>query len=146
MQMYVVHAERSWIYQTCTEYGFYQTCEVGSNCPYTQGLHTLDVDMDICKQAFNITAAEVSKQVQYTNAMYGGLNFQSTRILFPNGQIDPWHALGILTPPNPQEPVLWVKGASHHFWTHPSLPTDSAEVNAAREVIWNQVDAWLLEN
>lgn len=28
--------ERSWLYQTCTEWGFYQTCEVGSKCPYTQ--------------------------------------------------------------------------------------------------------------
>jgi thymus-specific serine protease len=27
---------RSWLYQTCTEWGFYQTCPVGSGCPYTQ--------------------------------------------------------------------------------------------------------------
>ena len=28
--------DRTWLYQTCTEWGFYQTCETGSNCPYTQ--------------------------------------------------------------------------------------------------------------
>ena len=28
--------ERSWLYQTCAEWGFYQTCPVGSQCPYTQ--------------------------------------------------------------------------------------------------------------
>lgn len=26
-----------WGYQTCTEFAFYQTCEVGSNCFFTQG-------------------------------------------------------------------------------------------------------------
>jgi hypothetical protein len=32
-----------------------------------------------------------------------------------------------------------VTGASHHFWTHPSLSTDSAEVVDARNAIWKQV-------
>lgn len=136
---------RSWLYQTCTEWGFYQTCPIGSKCPYTQGLHTLDIDYDICLEAFDITADEVDYQITYTNEVYGGSNIQGSRIMFPNGQIDPWHALGVLEEPNPREPVLWVRAASHHFWTHPSLPTDSVYVKAARVQIWNQVDAWLRE-
>jgi thymus-specific serine protease len=28
--------DRTWLYQTCTEWGFYQTCETGTQCPYTQ--------------------------------------------------------------------------------------------------------------
>jgi serine protease 16 len=39
--------------------------------------------------------------------------------------------------------TLWVVGASHHFWTHPSLPTDTAEVVEARKAIWQQVTQWL---
>jgi hypothetical protein len=50
----------------------------------------------------------------------------------------------VLEAPNSEEPTLWVVGASHHFWTHPSLPTDSAEVNKARQVIWAQV-LWKLK-
>jgi len=65
--------------------------------------------------------------------------------MYTNGQIDPWRALGVSTPPNDSEPTLLVEGASHHFWTHPSLPTDSSEVNAARQAIWDQVDEWLKE-
>lgn len=137
--------ERSWLYQTCTEWGFYQTCEEGTECPYTQGLHTLDVDYDICQQAFNIDKETVNSRVGYTNYVYGGWDIQATRIMYPNGQIDPWRALGVTESPNESEPTLMVEGASHHFWTHPSLPTDSPEVNAAREAIWNQVDAWLKE-
>jgi serine protease 16 len=30
--------DRTWLYQTCTEWGFYQTCDTGSDCPYTQVL------------------------------------------------------------------------------------------------------------
>lgn len=123
--------------------GFYQTCEEGSECPYSQGLHVLAVDYDICLQAFGISSTSVDKQIAYTNTVYGGRAISGSRILFPSGQIDPWHASSVLTSPNPEEPTLWVEGASHHFWTHPSLPTDSQEVVDARIAIWNQVDSYL---
>ncbi|CAK9062990.1 Thymus-specific serine protease (Serine protease 16), partial [Durusdinium trenchii] len=32
---------RLWTYQTCTEFGWYQTCEEGTNCPYTKGYNTI---------------------------------------------------------------------------------------------------------
>lgn len=139
------NTERTWLYQTCTEWGFYQTCNVGSQCPYTQGLHVLDVDYDICLHAFNVTSVQVNYEVQQALGVYGGSGIQATRVLFPNGQIDPWHADGVLAAPNAQEPVLMVAGASHHFWTHPSLPTDSLQVRSARLTIWEQVGAWLKE-
>lgn len=140
---------RSWTYQTCSEWGFYQTCEVGTDCPYTQGLHTLSVDFDICKAAFGISEAQVRQNILNANVRYGGAgNFQASRILFPNGQVDPWKAGGVLASPahSVEEPVLMVAGASHHFWTHPSLDTDSDAVNEARQIIWKQVTEWLTEN
>lgn len=135
--------DRSWLYQTCTEWGFYQTCEDGSKCPYTQGLHTIDVDLEICQAAFDIAPESVYKQIAYTQAMYGGDKIQGSRIMFINGEIDPWHANSVLVSPNIQEPTLWVKGSSHHFWTHEPLSTDSQEVVDARQKIWSQVKSWL---
>lgn len=41
---------------------------------------------------------------------------------------------------------LGVEGASHHFWTHPSKPTDSPDVVKARVEIWDQVTKWLEED
>jgi serine protease 16 len=111
-----------------------------------QGLHTLSVDMDICIQAFDQSPAQVRANIARANNLYGGkANFQATRVLFPNGEVDPWKAGGVLESPkgSVEEPTLMVLGASHHFWTHPSLPTDSAEVNDARQKIWAQVDKWL---
>ncbi|CAN0443249.1 unnamed protein product [Laminaria digitata] len=43
-------------------------------------------------------------------------------------------------------PFLSSAGASHHFWTHPSKPTDSPDVVKARETIWAQVTAWIGED
>lgn len=140
--------DRVWLFQTCTEWGFYMTCTTGSKCPYTQGLHTVDQDLDLCTAAFNVSAAQVQAQIAQTQANYGGVNIQASRILYTNGEIDPWHANSVLVSPSPvqqQQPTLWVKGASHHFWTHPSLPTDSVDIRMAREVIWNTVTSWLAE-
>ena len=64
-------------------------------------------------------------------------------VLYPNGEVDPWHGLSILTAPSPELPVMMVSGASHHAWTHPTLPTDQPSVVAARAAIRKQVEAWL---
>lgn len=137
---------RSWYYQTCTEWGFYMTCREGSRCPYVQGLHKLDSDYEMCLRAFAIDKATVDESIKFANLMYGGRTIQGTRIMYPNGEIDPWHSLGVLEAPNSQSPVLMVSAASHHFWTHESKPTDDANVVAAKEAIWAQVTEWLAEN
>eukprot|EP00752_Nemacystus_decipiens_P009162 g8184.t1 len=138
--------DRAWLYQTCSEFGFYQTCEVGTRCPFTKGLHTLDLDLRMCKEAFGITPDRVREQVRLTNLYYGGTTPRGSRVIFPNGAIDPWHALGVLKPPMEDLPTIFVPGASHHFWTHPSKPTDSPDVVKARVEIWDQVTSWLKDD
>ncbi|CAM9640606.1 unnamed protein product, partial [Hapterophycus canaliculatus] len=71
---------------------------------------------------------------------------RGSRVIFPNGAIDPWHALGVMKSPMPGLPTIFVKGASHHFWTHPSKPTDSPNIVKARVFIWDQISAWLEED
>ncbi len=69
-------------------------------------------------------------------------------MLWVNGEVDPWHALSVLVPPHGDKenmPTIWVKGASHHFWTHPSLPTDSSEIVRARQDIRSKVGEWLAQ-
>jgi len=107
--------ERSWLYQTCTEVGFYQVCQSGSTCPFVQGLHTLDEDLKLCALAFGIGPLEITKQVRdhtehahlkgfhqmvadlravmcfqvfLTNDYYGSDKPAGRRILFPNGEIE----------------------------------------------------------
>ena len=95
--------------------------------------------------------AQVAANVAASNAAYGGdrpdrLSPAATRILYPNGDVDPWHGLSVLKPPTPELPVLMVEGASHHAWTHPSRATDQPSVVAARAAIRKQVAAWLAQD
>jgi serine protease 16 len=101
---------------------------------------------------FGIDAAEIELAVAETNAYYGGWNPSGTRILWVSGSIDPWHALSVCRtpdcPPLPGQPVLWVEGASHHFWTHAPgyfTPPLSEDVVQAQEAIKAQVLLWLEE-
>jgi len=134
-----------WGYQTCTEFGFYQTCELGSDCFYTQGLDLLSDEAAFCQSEFGIPVASVRKAIDATNAHYGAAHPAATRIMYPNGDVDPWHGLSILESPGPELPVLMVAGASHHAWTHPTLSSDQSTVVAARAAIRSQVSAWLAE-
>lgn len=137
--------ERIWTYETCNEFAFYQTCDPGSQCPFTTHpwLDTLQFSLDLCALAFNISAAQVTESVAATNAYYGADQPNATRILFVNGDIDPWHALSVLEPLSPLLPALVVPGASHHAWTHPAQPTDSAAIVKVRQQITSYVLQWL---
>eukprot|EP00811_Abedinium_folium_P026726 NODE_3969_length_1955_cov_1.819475.p1 GENE.NODE_3969_length_1955_cov_1.819475~~NODE_3969_length_1955_cov_1.819475.p1 ORF type:complete len:510 (+),score=161.19 NODE_3969_length_1955_cov_1.819475:173-1702(+) len=136
---------RVWQFQTCKEFAFYQTCNEGSNCPYTQGYNTLAFNLDSCQKIFGISPSQVEANVAKSNAFYGGVRPNSTRVLFINGQVDPWHYPSVLVSPGPQLPTMWVPGASHHYWTRPSSATDTPEGRYAKEGIWAHVLNWLSE-
>ena len=132
-----------WPYQTCTEFGFYQTCEVGSKCFFVQGLDLLQDQIEFCRTKWKIDLDEITENVKRSNQHYGGLDPNATRIFYPNGNVDPWHGLSILKAPSESLPVLMVEGASHHAWTHPTLPTDQSTVVEARKLIREKILEWL---
>ena len=145
---------RSWLWQTCTEVGYYQTCkddEEGDNfCPYASGFHLVDMDLEICQVAFNISSKQVYDNVQATIDHYGtisnfgGKDHSNVRILTVNGNVDPWSTLGIPTSKSTCDmPVKMVPGASHHFWTHPIKVSDDDEIVDIREYILKVMLHWL---
>lgn len=79
---------RQWTWQTCTEFGYYQTCESG--CPFSS-LMDLVSQLQICNDAFDprLTPQLNADRVTFTNDYYGGAGIQGSRILFTNGLIDP---------------------------------------------------------
>ena len=132
---------RSWLWQTCTEVGFYQTCHVNTTCPYGQGYHELEQDYEICERAFGISRNLVAENVQETMNDYGGWDMVGSRILSINGDVDPWSALsmtkgGVNTT---DLPSYWSVGASHHFWTHRVKESDDERINQTRSLIYRWV-------
>jgi len=140
-----------WSYQTCTEFGFYQTCETNSSCMFTRGFNTLDRYTSYC-QTYGISPAQIEANVEDTNAHYGGLRPTGsdgklgTCVVWPNGEVDPWAGLSVMEAPSEDQPVLYVDGASHHSWTHASQDSDQDSVVAARLALRKQVDAFLTKD
>lgn len=133
---------RSWLWQTCTEMGFYQTCTVNSTCPYARGYHTYDQDLEICEKAFGVDPKLVPGNVEETLRYYGGWDMEGSRILSVNGDIDPWSSLSLNAGGKTNStdlPTYWSMGASHHFWTHQVKDSDREGISATRKFIYDWV-------
>lgn len=139
-----------WFYQTCTEFGFYQTCLKDSNCMFVQNLDVQAMAKG-CKD-YGISIPDIAENIKATNRHYGGLTpFGPSEklgscVVWPNGEVDPWATLSVLKSPGAAQPVIWVEGASHHAWTHPSAGSDQASVVEARGKIRRQVDDFLQQD
>lgn len=106
--------DRAWIFQTCTEFGFFSTS-------YNTIFWDLDLDhqLNVCSQVFGLTGPDTG----FTNAYYGGFNLQATNILFTNGIFDPWHLLSINKNLPYPSGVTAVTYAAGHCATM-TIPTD----------------------
>mmetsp|Transcript_98998 Transcript_98998/g.171570 ORF Transcript_98998/g.171570 Transcript_98998/m.171570 type:complete len:504 (-) Transcript_98998:132-1643(-) len=137
-----------WGYQTCTEFGFYQTCEAGTDCFFTQGLvsfnNTDHKPNDFCSRVFGVSTEKTLKAVEKTNAYYSKKLAAATRIIWPNGNVDPWHGRSHLTPPGQEQVAIWpIEGASHCEWMAPARETDIQSLRDARLKICAQLSTWL---
>ena len=110
---------------------------------YTRGLDLLEDEMAFCQTDFKIPMALVEQNVAQTNVRTGSDHPAGSRVLWVNGEVDPWHGLSVLKPLSPSMPAIWVKGASHHAWTHPSPDCTQDTVIKARADIRAQVEQWL---
>lgn len=149
---------RVWEWQTCTEYGFYQTCDPTSKCLFTSNPHqnTLTSNINVCRLAFGdrFSNFNVNQSVKFSNLWSGGRTPGVSRVMYVNGEIDPWHAQSIIpkngvygTLVNVGESgqdlsALMVKGASHHYWTHAN-GVQSKEIVEAKRIIFRKISEWL---
>ena len=54
----------------------------------------------------------LNDSVRNTNINYGGYSYEGSRVVFVNGEIDPWHALGFYkAPPNENTNTIFIKGS-----------------------------------
>ncbi|XP_028319763.1 thymus-specific serine protease [Gouania willdenowi] len=131
---------RQWVYQTCSEFGFYQSSD-SPNQPFTG--FPLHYQVKQCADFYNISAEQVAAAVDETNEYYGGYNIRSSRIVFPNGSIDPWHALGITQDITDQLPAVFIKGTAHCANMYPARGQDLPQLSLARDHIFLLLQQWL---
>ncbi|XP_076303034.1 putative serine protease F56F10.1 [Lasioglossum baleicum] len=134
---------RQWMYQTCTEFGFFQT----STARPVLFSETFPVDffiqqcIDVFGPRYNMHL--LKSAVNRTNILYGALNLKVTNVVFVQGSIDPWHILGLTKSPNPQMPVIYINGTAHCATMYPSSKNDPPELANARVDIARFIYQWL---
>ncbi|XP_065349861.1 putative serine protease K12H4.7 [Cloeon dipterum] len=136
-------AGRQWMYQTCTEFGFFQT----STLPTQPFADHFPVDFFI-QQCSDVYGPRYNKEllsngILRTNVMYGALQLEVSRVVFVHGSIDPWHALGITKSDNNEAPAIYINGTAHCANMYPESQDDPSQLTAARQRITGLLAQWL---
>uniref|UniRef100_A0A665VNX5 Thymus-specific serine protease n=1 Tax=Echeneis naucrates TaxID=173247 RepID=A0A665VNX5_ECHNA len=133
-----------WTYQTCTEFGFYQTCE-DATCPFS-GMLTLQDDTQLCPLLFGISQHSLPARVAFTNAYYGGAKAHTHRVLYINGGIDPWQELSVVSDKTLAEDgeagTIFIEDTAHCADMMSRRVTDRCSLKKARK-IEKHVAGWL---
>ncbi|CAH0407272.1 unnamed protein product [Chilo suppressalis] len=137
---------RAWYYQTCTEYGYYQTAPQSGTV--FDPLHWLNVDfyVDICKRAFDpkFDEAFVYDAVERVNTVFGGLGPDVNNTINIHGYIDPWRALGVYEEDlKENSPTYTVARASHCFDMQGWMTTDTIRMAQVKQIARRIVARWL---
>ncbi|XP_055535059.1 putative serine protease F56F10.1 [Wyeomyia smithii] len=128
----VASGARQWTYQTCNEFGFYQT----SDQPESVFGNRFPVEFfvrqcaDIYGQKFNTKT--LNRAVYRTNTNYGALNPATTNVLYVHGSIDPWHRLGLTESNDIHIPTIFIDGTAHCANMYEPKEDDFPQLKAAR--------------
>lgn len=133
------NAGLSWTYQTCTEFGWFQTGESRQQ-PFSSRV-SLQWFLQQCQDLFNIVPAP--DFATKTNDYYGGRSIASSDVVFPFGSVDPWHAMGIISPPvSPDSVSLYMNGTAHCADLYPARSEDLPALTATRATELKLLAKW----
>jgi pimeloyl-ACP methyl ester carboxylesterase len=145
---YTLLGERQWLWQTCTEFAYYQTTD-SMNQPFGYRTVALDYEETLyCNDVFGVTDQQVNSSVDASNQRYGGLSPQLTNVFFFHGSIDPWHTIGIYQGTyngdyNPSSPIRFIEGTSHCYDMYDTKQGDPQQLIQARADASATIDSWL---
>ena len=112
--------DRQWTWQTCNEFGFFQSAG-GIESPFHHLATTMGVDyyLQICQDAYKLTppptlgsesvsspAPKWSVPTGFTNSFYGARSLGASRVVLPDGSVDPWHSPALVEPISPLQKAL----------------------------------------
>ncbi|XP_064550580.1 putative serine protease K12H4.7 [Drosophila montana] len=129
----------AWFYQTCREFGWFQssgstTQPFGSSFPAT--LYT-----DTCRDVFGsgYSSARIERYIRATNKKYGGVDPAVENVYMTQGGLDPWSKVGAGLAQN----ATIIPQASHCSDSGSISATDSPGLRAAKERLVKLVREWL---
>lgn len=134
---------RQWTYQTCTEFGWYQTSNLDQH-PYTDQFNLTFFEQQ-CSDIFGAKYNQdlLQRGIQRSNVMYGGKSIKVSNVVFVHGSFDPWHALGITQDVGPDATAIFIQGTAHCANMYPEDPEDPPQLKAARQAVGQKIGQWL---
>lgn len=128
---------RSWIYQTCTEFGWYQTSSSRQEI-FGSGFN-LQFFINQCKAIYgeDFDSSRIVEGIKRSNTIYGQKNIVDhvTNVIFVQGSLDPWHVLGVYKSTNNKAPAVLINGTAHCANMYPPASTDLPQLVEARKKI-----------
>ncbi|CAH2102188.1 unnamed protein product [Euphydryas editha] len=133
----------AWIYQTCTEFGYFQTTSSKSQ-PFTNNIG-LNFYIEMCSVLFGTDFDEkrVDSGIRDTNVFYGGRTPNVTKVVFTNGDLDPWSTLGVLEDLSYNAPAVVIPRSSHCRDLFSNRENDIEELKEARIHIKYLIKNWI---
>jgi hypothetical protein len=96
-------SDRQWIWQSCNEFGFFQTTSAPSSSNPFSALASLGIRNAggaICEAAYDMKGY-AKPNTKCANTNYGNRNYHGDHATLVNGNMDPWHSLGIVNKTDP---------------------------------------------
>ncbi|KAH7696349.1 serine protease F56F10.1, partial [Aphelenchoides avenae] len=143
-------AERAWIWQTCNEFGYFQSTGIGNSV--FSSLVPLSFYVNLCTDIYGpeYNISYVQAAVDRTRKLYGGReNYRGTNVVIPNGSLDPWHALGFYGPFHPVDEsavVYLINGTTHCGDMMPWGPGSPDGLKEVQGIIQDNIKRWLSHN
>jgi len=137
---------RAWTYQSCTEFGYWQTAYHDPSLAMRSAAVNEDYYNQVCKRVFGFTKPVDTSFINKT--FYGPLLAPDVRnIMFTNGSFDPWSELSITNERhNGQSPFLTlftILAGSHTSDLHMASDNDSASLKQERAEFARVLATWL---
>nr|AIG56041.1 secreted protein [Achlya hypogyna] len=138
-------SSRQWFYQTCNEFGYFQTATTKQSPFWPLKTQTLqNVGLEVCKRVFGIAA---HPDTLGTNIYYGSLDITVDHVVFPSGTVDPWHFLAVQNTTHMNMATarpIFIEGTAHCADMHaPNATKDSGHMVWARQQIASAVAAFV---
>ena len=139
---------RSWYWQTCAEFSYFQTCEQNTACVFRGasalgGAVPMPYFTEVCTQDYAIP--DVKTLVDATNEYFGGNSTVADRVVYTSGTVDPWHYLAVHHTIAPESPAVFIPGMSHCQDLHSEAPSDTPQLKAGRQQAVQHIKQWLQE-
>ncbi|EFP07893.1 hypothetical protein CRE_14134 [Caenorhabditis remanei] len=133
-----------WRWQTCSEFGYFQSADSGNSI--FGAMKPVSFQVQRCMEMFGkeYTRGKIEENVEATNYRYGGVDgFRGTNVVFINGDVDPWHILGLYNSTEKSVVSYLINGTSHCVDMYPPQDNDIDGVKIARKLVDDNIKVWL---